>query len=616
MKKILVLLAFCLGISNAFADWTGGSSVPEKTREIDGKTFYVITSADELAWFAAEVNAGKTTINAILDNDIVLFQDTIKNDTTATIFWNPIGINDTLAFQGVFDGNKKIIRGLFINDSSSSDTHTLYSGLFGVVGEKGQVKNVILRNTFIQLKPSEYSIYAGGVAGKNRGSIKNCILYGIVSCKSIYQMNLGGIAGYSDGSIIGCSNFGSISASNSDRYSSSTETYAGGIVGYNLGTIGNCTSAGQVSATSSTYSSYAGGITGYSTSTISDCNNTGEIYASSSYNSGVAYGGGIVGYSTSLIKASINKGEVSTYASSSNRAYSNVAYSYTGGIVGYSRGSVNLGLNSGVLSSSSMYSFMGGVAGFAYSIDNCSNTAKMSVRTSASAYVGGVAGYLDSISISNSFNQGKISVSYTDSTAKAYVGGALGYNSAAAIKNVYSSTAAFDVPDSVDVYVGGVVGLNAPGSFIQNTYFDKEVSGLTNICGIDSASSTNTLDAKALSTAAMKSTDFAGILNTTNGITESSGFWAYQGDYPILANLSILKIPNKVNALASFSLLVQGHTLIVNKAPLGATFVLMDVRGRIFVNKKILQREFSVSLPGSGVYYARINSNVKKICAK
>ncbi len=69
MFKCLFLL-FCLTASLYAADWTGSTSEPKSTKEIDGKTFYVITSAEELAWFAAQVNAGKTTINAQLANDI------------------------------------------------------------------------------------------------------------------------------------------------------------------------------------------------------------------------------------------------------------------------------------------------------------------------------------------------------------------------------------------------------------------------------------------------------------------------------------------------------------------------------------------------------------------
>lgn len=48
MFKCLFLL-FCLIASLYAADWTGSTSEPKSTKEIEGKTFYMITSAEELA---------------------------------------------------------------------------------------------------------------------------------------------------------------------------------------------------------------------------------------------------------------------------------------------------------------------------------------------------------------------------------------------------------------------------------------------------------------------------------------------------------------------------------------------------------------------------------------
>ena len=68
-KVLAILLAMAF---NAFAAaWTGSNSEPENMKKIDGKAFYVITTADELAWFAVQVNSGRSAINAVLGNDIV-----------------------------------------------------------------------------------------------------------------------------------------------------------------------------------------------------------------------------------------------------------------------------------------------------------------------------------------------------------------------------------------------------------------------------------------------------------------------------------------------------------------------------------------------------------------
>ena len=88
---LTVVSLLALLVSNVIgAAWTGSMSEPENMKKIDGKAFYIITTADELAWFANQVNSGKSTINAILGDDIVFGKD--KN-TVASINWTPIGKN-------------------------------------------------------------------------------------------------------------------------------------------------------------------------------------------------------------------------------------------------------------------------------------------------------------------------------------------------------------------------------------------------------------------------------------------------------------------------------------------------------------------------------------------
>ena len=75
LKTLSLLLALLVSFGFGAA-WTGANSEPENTKKMDGKTFYVITTADELAWFAAQVNSGNGAINAVLANDIVFGKDT------------------------------------------------------------------------------------------------------------------------------------------------------------------------------------------------------------------------------------------------------------------------------------------------------------------------------------------------------------------------------------------------------------------------------------------------------------------------------------------------------------------------------------------------------------
>ena len=110
-KKILALLL--LAMTCSFANWTGGTKEPELRTKIDGKVFYLISTPEELAWFAAQVNSGKTEINAKLSKDIVLWDDSLPSNGEATI-WQPIGDSLTKSFNGIFDGDNHKIRGLYV----------------------------------------------------------------------------------------------------------------------------------------------------------------------------------------------------------------------------------------------------------------------------------------------------------------------------------------------------------------------------------------------------------------------------------------------------------------------------------------------------------------------
>ncbi len=133
IQKLLWLLVLCLSASLYAANWNGSTREPKSTKEIDGKTFYVITSAEELAWFAAQVNAGKTAINAQLANDILFGKDI--SSITSTV-WTMIG-NNSAQFAGVFDGQGCVVYGLYFGNRETE-------GFFGYVAKEGVVKNLTL----------------------------------------------------------------------------------------------------------------------------------------------------------------------------------------------------------------------------------------------------------------------------------------------------------------------------------------------------------------------------------------------------------------------------------------------------------------------------------------
>ncbi|SHL02410.1 major paralogous domain-containing protein [Fibrobacter sp. UWOV1] len=326
------LFAILVASATVFAaEWTGSAVEPENMKKIDGKSFYVITTAEELAWFAAQVNSGQTTINAVLDNDIVFGS---SMTSIGTYNWTPIGKDSSHIFNGIFDGDNHKIYGLNITGDTVtvrfSKTHTvLYermdlSSLVGILGTSGIVKNLEVVSGRVVGR------YVGGCVAQNRGHIQNCVNRNkIVSYHAIINgmygngdLYMGGIAGYNSGTISDCKNNGSVTHENSGSdnvanmggivgynsgrvYSSdnngslgSTRTnYVGGVVGKNLGVVEECSNSGSFSSTT------AGGIAGSNSGEIRKCLNSATI-------GGNGNGGGIVGENSGLIDYVYNKGLV------------------------------------------------------------------------------------------------------------------------------------------------------------------------------------------------------------------------------------------------------------------------------------------------------------------
>ncbi len=259
IQKLLWLLVFSLSASLYAANWTGGMSEPKSTKEIDGKTFYVITSAEELAWFAAQVNAGKTNINAQLANDIKFMDDTSK---TSSVNWTPIGKDSSAIFNGIFDGAGKTIYGLWSRQGK-------FVGLLGVTGKTAVVKNVTLK--FGDIEAINGFAYVGGIVSYNSGLVSKCTNHSSVSFSSNFKGGVsGGIVGENAGTVKGCMNSGSVSAS--AFYS----VYSGGIVGWNSGMVMGCMNSGLVSA-SGMSSHIQGDIVGVNRGTVIDAS---DIYFS------------------------------------------------------------------------------------------------------------------------------------------------------------------------------------------------------------------------------------------------------------------------------------------------------------------------------------------------
>ncbi|MBU2652114.1 MAG: hypothetical protein KKA81_14385, partial [Bacteroidetes bacterium] len=234
---------------------------------------YLIASVDNLAWLQY----------ALWDWD-AYYQLSDNINASSTSSWNggigfiPIGISGYRyisgsasyigAFTGSFDGNEKVISGLYINNPSS-----YYQGLFGYTNG-ATIQDIGIENANVTGDQ-----YVGVLAGNltNSTAISGCYATGTASGASI----VGGLIGR-----ITQANTVSNCYVNVDV--SSTTSFTGGFAGYNYygGIIAECYSLGNVSSTGT---GYIGGFVGYNVNTgtsISDCFSKGSVNAPSSTNVG------------------------------------------------------------------------------------------------------------------------------------------------------------------------------------------------------------------------------------------------------------------------------------------------------------------------------------------
>ena len=122
---------------------------------LNAEGYYEIANGGQLFWFAQQVNEGGEGgryLKAVLKNDIDLERRS----------WTPIGTSggtNSQSFRGVFDGNGKTIRGLYVDAQRNA------LGLFGEV-RKGVVKDFTI---YGEVKLNGKHNYVGGVIGSACG---------------------------------------------------------------------------------------------------------------------------------------------------------------------------------------------------------------------------------------------------------------------------------------------------------------------------------------------------------------------------------------------------------------------------------------------------------------
>ncbi len=262
VTMLLLVMAILMPYGGA---WAQTASQPSEGNGSEGSP-YIITKAEELAWFRDAVNDGNYEICAkIADNvEVIDLKDFCHaadaSQNLKELSWEPIG-NSDWSYVGTFDGNGKTITNLYINATQA------YMGLFGRI-YKSTIKNLTFENANVTNTENNIGILAG-YAG-NGNTLQNIKISNTCQIKGGNDFT-GGIAGYLDGNAYNCVNYATVQG---------TED-VGGLFGF-YSRDGNsmtaCANYGNVTASSYT----AGGLVGYFESgAIKDCANYGDITGTS-----------------------------------------------------------------------------------------------------------------------------------------------------------------------------------------------------------------------------------------------------------------------------------------------------------------------------------------------
>ena len=579
---IALLVAVCFSFA---AEWTEFTEKP-KLVESSGGSYYEISSAKELAWFSKEVASGKKGINAVLKNDINLWNPA-SGDTN---YWSSIGPADTLAFEGVFDGNGKTIWGArSVYKGENQDT--LVNGFFRYVGESGVVKNLSLKHAFFKTvyagsdtitdtsaedaaAPQLYSA-VGGIVGYNKGLLQNVSFVGdsvvaagdskITSGAATGNIYIvcyiaGNIAAINAGTIDGFESASQINIKNKDVMSLSFNIgYIGGVVGINRGSIKNGVNREYVNLPNI---GFVGGICGYNYGSIENVENKGEVYN----NEGNS--GGVTGYNLGTIRKAVVMTSVR-----GNAAYG----AYGGGIAAYNNGTITesgifqtKGANLSVSKRAQEYEMMG-----------------VSILK-AEGNAGGIAG-----------TQGPDGVIENCGAAIWMIGIAI--SSTVKSKNLYSA-------GLVGLDSGSVIGSYAANSTLlqgdkyKPMYYIVDSTKKHESNHYDSTYlSAKFADENAgLPTSTMRSAKYAWLLNTQMGTAKNNGVWTYDDWYPIIANLDRIptyRVTRYVNNAVYDTVYTnyQGHAIWGENVP-------EDENGNSLARWEFRNGTSAVEVPSSNVF--------------
>ena len=301
---------------------------------------YVINSIEDLVAFASSVNKGTTYEGQIVKLGLSLdfnssksyvnpfrtdyekygYNGKLKKLLTSGDGFIPIGTNTNAlgyegkSFHGIFDGNGKIIKNLYINQKIEDNQNDLVSGLFGY--NYGTIKKLGIENCNNNGSLTTCGIntcMVGGIAGRNCKDIEECFVSGNVACVCNAKSRSGGICATSNSNtnIINCYNLASINCTSGEQ-----ANVAGGIAGNTDGKLYNCFNNGRVLMITQNNDkedlSYVGGIVGIiSNGEVKNCYNLNTVEFNINSNLGKFWCGGITGQiQSSSLNHCYNKGSI------------------------------------------------------------------------------------------------------------------------------------------------------------------------------------------------------------------------------------------------------------------------------------------------------------------
>ena len=281
-----------------------------------------ISTAEDFLEFA-----NNCKLNTWSDNKEVILTDDIS--LVGKDFY---GIPD---FGGVFDGQGHTISEINISKGQS------YIGLFIHVEKNAVIKNLNVSGSII---PVGNSVIAGGIAGENYGTIKDCSFKGVIKGNDY----IGGIVGMNQLS-------GNVSFCTSEGFVSGIH-FTGGICGENMGNIANCRNEAMVNTTNTD-----------TEITVDSMESLNKVL--------------------NLIKNGIDKED--------DEASSDVTVSDTGGIAGLSIGIISRCINNGEIGYEHVGYNVGGIAGrqSGYLL-GCSNNGRIKGRKDIGGIVGQAEPYI------------------------------------------------------------------------------------------------------------------------------------------------------------------------------------------------------------------------------